>query len=128
MTWDHAARQKRLAPIGQYRPEPYRVTVHDTFQQYKLRMAAFQIQSGMTVPEFLIFAADYAISHHRKLRHFGAIFRKGARQIVAAVSAPIEPSPLSCPESERERRRERAVDRFCSWAGAKLLRDRGVPE
>lgn|GEM_PF-2919690 len=122
MTWNHAVRRKQLAPIGTYEPEHYRVTVHDSFQQYKLRMAALQIRSGMTVPEFLIFAADYAIAHHRQLRHFGAIFRKGARQIIAAGSAPVEPSPLSCPESERDRRRDSALCRFCDWAGEKLIR------
>jgi hypothetical protein len=122
MTWDHAVRRKRLAPIGTYEPESYRVTVHDTFQQYKLRMAAVQIRSGMTVPEFLLFAADYAIAHHRQLRHFGAIFQKGARQIVAAGSAPVEPSLHSCPESVRDRRRDTALCRFCDWAGSKLIR------
>jgi hypothetical protein len=126
MTWDHAVRRKRLAPIGTYEPEHYRVTVHDTFQQYKLRMAAVQIQSGMTVPEFLLFAADYVIAHHRRLRHFGAIFRKGARQIVAAGSAPVEPSAFLCPESVRDRRRDTALCRFCDWAGSKLIRE--VPE
>jgi hypothetical protein len=126
MTWYHAVRRKRLAPIGTYEPEHYRVTVHDTFQQYKLRMAALQIRSGMTVPEFLLFAADYVIAHHRQLRHFGAIFRKGARQIIAAGSAPVEPSPHSCPESVQDRRRDTALCRFCDWAGSKLIRR--VPE
>src|SRR5829696_1053104 len=33
MGWDHTAREKRLAPIGEYQPTVYRVTVHDTFEQ-----------------------------------------------------------------------------------------------
>lgn len=123
MSWNHASRRKRLAPVGTYEPEHYRVTVHDTFQQYKLRMAATQIRSGMTVPEFLLFAAEYTIAHNRELRHFGAIFRKGAREIVLAGSASVNPSPFaSCPDSERERNRDRALCRFCDWAGEKLIR------
>ena len=127
MTWDHAVRRKRLAPIGTYRPESYRVVVHDTFQQYKLRIAAMQIQSGMTVPQFLLFAAEYTISHHRQLRHFGAIFRKGAREIAAAVSVPVEPSPYSSP-AQRDRRIETALCHFCTWAGPKLIRRNEEPE
>ncbi|HEX4962623.1 MAG TPA: hypothetical protein VF173_17435 [Thermoanaerobaculia bacterium] len=128
MTWNHAVRRRRLAPIGTYEPEPYRVVVHDTFQQYKLRMAATQIRSGMSVPEFLLFAAEYAIAHHRELRHFGAIFRKGAREIIAAGSAPIEPSPFSSPEFRRDRRIETALCHFCTWAGEKLIRRKEEPE
>lgn len=125
---NHESHRRRLAPVGTYEPEHYRITVHDTFQQYKLRMAAFAIRSGMTVPEFLLFAAEYVIAHHRQLRHFGAVFRKGAREITAVGSAPISPSPYSCPESERDRRVETALCHFCEWAGSKLIPDQGVPE
>jgi hypothetical protein len=44
MGWEHTARQRRLAPIGEYSPEPYRVVVHDTFQQYRFRMAALSVR------------------------------------------------------------------------------------
>jgi hypothetical protein len=124
MSWADAARQKKLASIGTYRPEPYRVVVHDTFQQFKLRMAARAL--GLTVPAFLIFAAGYTIAHHRELRHFKAIFRKGAREIAAAASK-VEPSPHSSPESLRERLVESALDRFSEWATPKLMRE-GEPE
>ena len=121
MGWNHASNRKRLAPIGNYEPEHYRVTVHDTFQQYKLRMAAVQIRSGMTVPEFLLFAAEYAIAHHRELRHFGAIFRKGAREL-AVAAAQVTPSPYSSPESQRARAVESALCHFCTWGGDRLIR------
>ncbi|HEV7506869.1 MAG TPA: hypothetical protein VGS07_18405 [Thermoanaerobaculia bacterium] len=125
MSWNPAADRKRLAPFGTYDPERYRVTVHDTFQQYKLRMAATQIRSGMAVPEFLLFAAEYTIAHHRELRHFAAVFRKGAREIATAGAKPVNPNPhVSCPESERERNRYSALCHFCTWAGEKLIRRR----
>lgn len=122
MGWDHTARQRRLAPIGEYRPEPYRVVVHDTFQQYRLRMAALAIQNGMSVPEFLLFCAEHVISRHRRLARVRRVFRKGARQILAAVAAPIGPGFLE-PDSERERRRRAALDRFSAWAGPALRED-----
>jgi hypothetical protein len=124
MSWADAARQKRLAPIGAYRPEPYRVVVHDTFQQFKLRMAARTF--GLTVPAFLLFAAEYTIAHHRELRHFAAVFRKGAREIAAAASR-VEASPHSSNESQRDRLVESALDRFSGWATPKLMRE-GEPE
>jgi hypothetical protein len=127
MSWNPAADRKRLAPIGTYRLTAYRVVVHDTFQQYKLRMAATQIRSGMTVPEFLLFAAEYTIAYHRELRHFGAIFRKGARQI-AVAAAQVKPSPYSSPESQRDRLVESALCHFCTWAGEKLIRRREEEE
>ncbi|MFY9825600.1 MAG: hypothetical protein WAM82_29775 [Thermoanaerobaculia bacterium] len=120
-------RQRRLATIGTYEPTSYRVTVHDSFQQYKLRMAAVQIQSGLSVPEFLLFAASYTIARHPKLRHFGAIFRKGARQLAAVASVPEESSPYSSPELQRDRRMETALCHFCTWAGPRLIRER-APE
>ena len=43
MGWEHTARQRRLAPIGEYSPEAHRVVVHDSFQQYRLRMAALTL-------------------------------------------------------------------------------------
>jgi hypothetical protein len=50
--WDHTAREKRLAPIGEYRPVRYSVIIHDSFEQAQLRAAALAIRNGMTVPEF----------------------------------------------------------------------------
>jgi hypothetical protein len=119
MGWEHTARQQRLAPIGEYKPQPYRVVVHDTFQQYRLSMAALEIRKSMSVPEFLLFCAEYVIKHHRELKRFRRVFHKGARQILAAVAEPIGPGFLF-PESEERRRRQAALDRFCSWAGPAL--------
>lgn len=121
MSWADTARQKKLAPIGTYRPEPYRAVVHDTFQQFEFRMAARAF--GLTVPAFLIFAAGYTIAHHRELRHFKAIFRKGVRELAAAESK-VNPSPHSSNESQRDRLVESALDRFSEWATPKLMRER----
>ncbi len=123
MGWEHTARQKRLAPIGEYRPQAYRVVVHDTFQQYRLSMAALEIRRTSDLPAFLLFCAEYVIQHHRELKRLRSVFRRGARQIRAAVAAPIEPGCLS-PESERERRRQAALDRFSTWAGPALREGR----
>jgi hypothetical protein len=123
MGWEHTAREKRLAPIGEYCPEHYRITVHDSFQQYRLRMAALAIRNGMSIPEFFLFCADYVLAHHRHLRHFQSIFRKGARQITAAARSSVA-SSFTEPESEKERRRRQAFDRFCEWAGPELLKRR----
>ncbi|HEX3130796.1 MAG TPA: hypothetical protein VH394_25905 [Thermoanaerobaculia bacterium] len=65
MGWDHTVREKRLAPIGEYQPQVYRVTVHDTFEQHYLQMAAGAIRNGMSVSEFLLFAARYVLRNHR---------------------------------------------------------------
>ena len=122
MGWEHTARQRRPAPIGEYSPEPYRVVVHDTFQQYRLRMAALAIQNDMSVPEFLLFCAEYVLTHHRDLKRVRRVFRKGAREILAAVAEPIGPD-FQEPESEQERRRRAALDRFSTWAGPALRKD-----
>jgi hypothetical protein len=122
MGWDHAARQRRLAPIGEYRPEPYRVVVHDTFEQYRLRTAALTLCRKSDIPEFLLFCAEYVLTRHPELKRFRRVFRKGAREILAAAAEPIGPGFLE-PESERERRRQRALDRFCTWAGPALRED-----
>ena len=120
MGWAEDARQKRRAPVGLYEPERYTVTAYDTFQQYKLRMAALAIANGMTVPQFYAFCAEYVIDHHRKLRHFRGVFRKGAREILAAVHAPM-PENIMEPESERTRRRREAFYRFTDWAYSALF-------
>jgi hypothetical protein len=41
----------------------------------------------MSVPEFLNYAADYVLRHHRELKRVRAVFRKGAREILSAVRA-----------------------------------------
>jgi hypothetical protein len=122
MGWEHAARAQRLAPIGEYAPEVHRVTVHDTFAQYRLRMAALTIRNGMSVPEFFAFAADYVMAHHRKLKHFRKVFAKGRREILAAGREPI-PGKFREPDSEQERRRRVALDRFSTWANRELHQD-----
>jgi hypothetical protein len=118
--WDHTAREERLAPIGEYRPEVYRITVHDAFEQYRLSMAALVIRNGMSVPEFFLYCARYVLDHHRKLKHFRAVFRKGAREITAARRAPV-PAIFQEPDTERNRRRRAALAHFCEWASAELV-------
>jgi hypothetical protein len=115
-------RNCKLATIGEYRSELYRVRVCDTFQQYRLSMAALAIRNGMDVPEFLLFCAGYVLDHHRRLKGLRQIFRQGEREILAAVAEPIEPGTLE-PESERNRRRQTALDRFCAWAGPALIQN-----
>jgi len=122
MAWEHTAREQRLAPFGEYQPEVYRVKVHDTFEQHRLRLAASLIHNGMSVSDFFLYSADYVLRHHRKLRRLRIVFRQGVRQIHAAARAPI-PSGFSEPESERDRRRREAVLRVCSWASRELHAD-----
>jgi uncharacterized protein (UPF0305 family) len=120
MGWDHADRRKRLAPIGEYRPEVYRVTVHDTFRQLELEMAALGIQNGMSVAEFLLFSARYVIRNHRKLKKTRMVIRMGLQEVRRAVRDPIGPE-FTEPESERERRRRYALKRFKEWAWPALF-------
>ena len=103
--------------IGEDTPVTHRVVVRDTFQQYKLRMAAQAI--GMQLPQFFLFCAEYVVTYHRDLKCLRAIFRRGAREIRAAAAEPIPPGAL-CPESERNRRRRVALDFFATWAGRAL--------
>ncbi|MEA2561339.1 MAG: hypothetical protein QOH06_2843 [Acidobacteriota bacterium] len=121
MSWAHTARQKQRAPIGQYKPEAYRVLVYDTFTQYKLGMAA-RIVGCRTVPEFFLFCANYVLSHHRDLKRLRSIFRKGERDIKAAAAAPVddETSPFVLAETIRDRRRAEAFNRFARWAEEEL--------
>ena len=119
MGWDHQERRKRLAQVGEYRPEVYRVTVHDTFDQYRLEMAAQAIQNGMSVSEFFLFAARYVLRNHRALRRARTVFRMGIQEIRQAVREPIGPEHQE-PESERARRRRYALQRFKDWAGPEL--------
>jgi len=83
MGWEHTAREERLAPVGEYRPEVYRVTVHDTFQQRRLSAAAHSIRNGMSLPEFFLWCAEYAIERHRQLAAVRKAYRRAARRIVA---------------------------------------------
>lgn len=125
MSWAQTAREKQLAPIGQYKPEAFRVVLHDTFQQCALRMAAQVVRNGMTVPEFLLFCAGYVIRNHRDLKRFRSIFRKGAKDIKAAAAAPVDDqtSPFVLAETVRDRRRAEAFDRFARWAERELHQD-----
>lgn len=122
MSWARTARQKQLAPVGQFRPETFRVVVHDTFQQFKLHTAAHVIRNGMLVPEFLLFCAAYVIRHHRDLKRFRSIFREGERDILAAAASPVGPEIME-PETERERRRALVFERFARRAEAELHED-----
>jgi hypothetical protein len=121
MGWDHTVRQKRLAPIGEYQPQVYRVTVHDTFEQCYLQMAAGAIRNGMSISEFLLFATRYVLRNHRDLRHVQRIFRKGARAIEEEVRKPIGPN-VNDPERERQLRHRSALRRFCQRAESELFR------
>ncbi len=124
MGWDHLERQKRLAPIGEYRPEVYRVTVHDTFEQFRLQMAAQALDNGMTVQEFLLYAARYVVRNHRAFRRVRLVFRMGAKEIRRAVHEPI-PAACTEPETEQDRNRRYALRRFREWAEPELLRREG---
>jgi hypothetical protein len=126
MSWAQTAREKQLAPIGQYKPEAFCIVVHDSFKQCALRMAAQVIRNGMTVPEFLLFCAGYVIRNHREFKRFRSIFRKRAKDIKAAAAAPVdesEISPYTLAETVRDRRREEAFDRFARWAERELYQD-----
>jgi hypothetical protein len=88
MGWEHTAREERLAPVGTYEPETYKVKVYDTFDQRRLIAAALTIRNGMSVPEFFLFAADYVMDRHRRLAVVRKVYRKAARRIVAAGKTP----------------------------------------
>jgi hypothetical protein len=88
MGWEHTAREERLAPVGEYRPEHYRVTVHDTFQQRRLTAAAHSVRNGMSLPEFFLWCADYVLDRHRQLATVRKAYRKAARRIIADGRTP----------------------------------------
>ena len=119
MGWDDTLRQKRLAPIGEYRPEVYRVKVHDTFRQIELEMAALGIENGMSVADFLLFSARYVIRHHRKLKKVRQVLRMGRREMRIADSYPTGPGIDQ--ERERDRNRRYALKRFQEWAWPELF-------
>ncbi len=121
MSWAQTAREKQLAPVGFYEPETYRVKVHDTFHQYALRMAARCIRKDMDVPEFFLYCVRYVVDHHRELKRFRKVFRKGVKDIKAAAAAPVgEVGPLMLAETVRDRQRREAFDRFARWAEGEL--------
>lgn len=126
MGWDHTVQQKRLAPIGEYQPVVFRVTVHDTFEQLYLQLAAGAIRNGMGVSEFLLFAARYVLRNHRDLRHVQRIFRKGARAIAEEVRRPVDPK-ANDPERERQLRHRSALRRFRQQAESELSRPEVKP-
>jgi hypothetical protein len=120
------ARDAHRFPVGERKPVTFRVVVHDSFHQHALRVAAQRIRNGMDVPEFLLFCAGYVIDHHRELKRFRSVFRKGVKDIRAAVAAvpgtkrdPVTPGESSL-ESRRERARAEAFDRFARWAEGEL--------
>jgi hypothetical protein len=114
-------RNQRHSPVGQDKPEAYRVVVYDTFFQHMFRNAALVIRNGSDVPEFLLYCASYVLTHHRSLTHLRKIYRKGKRDIQAAVDAVPGGSPEQ--ESERRRARGQAFDRFARWADSELHED-----
>ena len=119
MGWDDTLRQKRLAPIGEYQPQVYRVTVHDTFRQLELEMAALGIENGMSVADFLLFSARYVIRHHRRLKKTRMVVRMGLQEIRRAVREPIGSGIDQ--ETERDRNRRYALQRFKEWAWPELF-------
>ena len=56
---------RRHPPVGQDKPEAFRVVVRDTYVQHMLRNAALVIRNGSDVPEFLMFCASYVLTRHR---------------------------------------------------------------
>ena len=119
MGWDDTLRQKRLAPIGEYQPQVYRVKVHDTFRQVELEMAALSIQNGMSVADFLLFSARYVIRNHRKLKKARQVLRMGRREMYLANRHPAGPGIDQ--ERERDRNRHYALKRFQEWAWPELF-------
>lgn len=120
MSWATTAQEKQLAPVGFYKPETYRVKVHDTFHQYALRMAARCIGSK-DVPDFFLFCVRYVVDHHRDLKRFRKVFTKGARDIKAAAAAPVgNVGHFTLPETVRDQRRREAFERFARWAEGEL--------
>jgi hypothetical protein len=115
------SRNRKHPPVGQDKPEAYRVVVYDTFYQHMFRNAALIIRNGSDVPEFLLYCASYVLTRHRGLTHLRRIYRHGKREIQAAVDAV----PGGSPEQESERRwtREQAFDRFARWADSELHED-----
>lgn len=113
--------QRRHPPVGQDKPEAYRVVVYDTFIQSMLCNAALVIRNGSDVPEFLLFCANYVLTRHRSLTRLRRIYRKGKRDIQAAVDAV----PGGSPEQESERRwaREKAFEQFARRASGELHED-----
>ncbi|HWN41360.1 MAG TPA: hypothetical protein VNW71_04030 [Thermoanaerobaculia bacterium] len=116
---------QRHPPVGQDKPAAYRVVVYDTFIQHMLCNAALVIRNGMDVPEFLLFCASYVLTRHRSLTHLRRIYRKGKRDIQAAVDAvpgsKFDPYPDL--EARQRREREQAFDRFARWAERELHED-----
>ncbi len=119
MGWDDTVRQKKLAPIGEYRPAVYRVKVHDTFRQVELELASLSIQNGMSVADFLLFSARYVIRNHRKLKKARQVLRMGRREMVLANRHP--PGRGIDQERERDRNRRYALSRFVEWAWPELF-------
>ncbi|MEA2559529.1 MAG: hypothetical protein QOH06_1033 [Acidobacteriota bacterium] len=123
MGWER--RNRRHPPVGQDKPEAYRVVVYDTFFQHMFRNAARVIRNGSDVPEFLMFCASYVLTRHRSLTHLRKIYRKGKRDIQAAVDtvpgSKLDPYPEL--ESRQRREREHAFDRFARWAERELHED-----
>jgi hypothetical protein len=117
--------RNRHPPVGQDKPEAFRVVVRDTYIQHMLRNAALVIRNGSDVPEFLMFCASYVLTRHRSLTNLRRIYRKGKRDIQAAVDAvpgsKLDPYPDL--EARQRREREQAFDRFARWAEKELHED-----
>jgi hypothetical protein len=65
------------ACLGTYGPYKLQVTVNDSFDQWRYRIACTAIWGeGVGVPSFFIQCAEYFIRHHRKL----AVVRREIRE------------------------------------------------
>jgi len=127
MGWERRDRQH--PPVGEFKPVAYRVVVNDTYVQHMFRNAALVIRNGSDVPEFLLFCATYVLTHHRSLTHLRKVYRKGKRDIQAAVDAvpgsrfdPITPGYPGLEVFQR-REREQAFARFARQAEIELHKD-----
>ncbi len=88
MAWYHIQQRRKLAPVGDYRPERITVTVYDTFDQRRLDAAARQaLGNGTRLAAFLLYCADYVIRNHPKLTSVHRDFEAERRQLQAKRAA-----------------------------------------
>jgi hypothetical protein len=78
----------------------------------------------MSLPELFLWCADYVIDHHRKLATVRKAYRKGAREIAAAVREPVNTADPVRVDQLREIRRRDALEAFSRRASEIIAADR----